>query len=100
MDCAVERQQSVGTSARQSFQSASLAGRGGSGRITPRVANSRLSHPFAAVLKSALWKFIRPIGERLKAIAARVSRARITALDRYVYLEKPQSAAASPAAQP
>ena len=99
----------------------------------------RVSHPFAAVPKSALWKFIRPIDERLKAIAARagaivldptewlcgpaacpaadeqgrplymddshlrasVARARITALDRYVYLERPQHAAAasSPAFQ-
>jgi peptidoglycan/LPS O-acetylase OafA/YrhL len=95
----------------------------------------RVSHPFAAVPKSALWKIIRPIDERLKAIAARagasvldptawlcgpaacpaadeqgrplymddshirasVARARITALDRYVYLERPQSAAAAPA---
>ena len=92
----------------------------------------RVSHPFAAVPKATLVGNIRPIDERLRAIAARVgvtvldptdwlcglaacpaadeqgrplymddshirasvARARITALDRYVYLERPQSAAA------
>lgn len=98
----------------------------------------RVSHPFAAVPKSALWKFTGPIDARLRTIAAAagatvldptewlcgpaacpaaddhgrplymddshirasVARMRITALDRYVYLEKPRSAAASPAVQP
>jgi len=93
----------------------------------------RVSHPYRPVPKSALAENLRPIDERLKAIAARVgatvldptdwlcgpaacpaadehgrplymddshirasvARARITALDRYVYLERPQSAAAA-----